>query len=228
VTCRTFATAFVVGFMLVAVRIPAAAGPPFETDDPEPVACHHVELDIAEARQGEPASSGYLWEADYGPTQDIETSIGGQPGEIELASAIRFVPETVKTPQVGFLPALTIKSDGETEVFLPFWIQKTIKRWTFFGGGGVSFGSEFTGIAITRNFPSGSNVGLEFYRENQRNPIVPAAPRLGIGWTDQYAPSQAIMVWGGRPLAPNSKYLFYVGIQAVLSPPGHATNCKGS
>jgi hypothetical protein len=84
VTFRPFATAFAVGLVLIALRNPASAGPPFETDDPEPVACHHVELDIAEARQGEPASTGYLWEADYGPTQDIETSIGGQPGEIDL------------------------------------------------------------------------------------------------------------------------------------------------
>ena len=134
----------------------------------------------------------------------------------------------MKTPQVGFLPALTIKSDGEKEIFLPFWIQKTVKRWTLFGGGGVSFGAEFTGIAVTRNFASGSSVGLEFYHENQRNPIVTGAPRLGIGWTDQYAPSQAIMVWGGRPLTPNSNYLFYIGFQAVLSPPGHAANCHGS
>jgi hypothetical protein len=228
VTCRRLATAIVVGLVLSALSSPASAGPPFETDDPEPVACHHVELDIAEARQGEPASTGYVWEADYGPTQDIETSIGGQPGEIDLATAIRFVPETVKTPQVGFLPALTIKSDGEKELFLPFWAQKTIKRWTIFGGGGASFGSEFTGVAVTRNFPSGSNVGLEFYHENRRNPTIPAAPRLGLGWTDQFAPSQAFMVWGGRSLAPNSKFLFYVGIQAVLSPAGHAPNCHGS
>ena len=223
-----FAAALVAGLLLLAPRSPARAGPPFETDDPEPVACHHVELDIAEARQGEPASTGYLWEADYGPTQGIETSIGGQPGEIEIASAIRFVPETVKTPQVGFLPALTVKSDGEKEVFLPFWFQKTIKQWTIFGGGGVSFGSEFTGIAVTRNFPSGSNVGLEFYHENERNPAIAAPPRLGLGWTDQFAPAQALMVWGGRPLAPTSRYLFYVGLQVVLAPAGHAPNCHES
>jgi hypothetical protein len=204
---------------------PALAGPPFETDDPEPVGCHSVEIDVAQARQGAPTSSGYLWEVDYGPTKNVETSIGGQPGEIDLASAIQLAPETLKTPQVGFLPALTVKSDGTKETFLPFWAQKTIKDWTIFGGGGVSHGTEFGGLALMRNFRSGSSLGFELYHESQRNPLVPESPRIGLAWIDQFEPSQALMVWGGRSLDPGSRYLFYIGFQAVLAPAHHASNC---
>lgn len=222
------AAALIGSLILIAQQSPALAGPPFETDDPEPVECHHVEIDVAQARQGEPASSGYLWEVDYGPTQNVETSIGGQPGEIELGSAIRFIPETVKTPQVGFLPAVVVKNDGKKEAFLPFWAQKTIEKWTFFGGGGVSHGTEFTGVSAMRNFQSGSSLGLELYHENQRDPTVSAAPRVGLAWVDQLGPSRALMIWGGRPLERGSNLLFYIGFQAILSPAHQASNCRDS
>jgi hypothetical protein len=207
---------------------PSAAGPPFETDDPEPVACHHVEVDVAEGRQGEPAMTGPIWEVDYGPTRNVEVSVGGAPGETEIASAIRFIPESKYLPQVGFLPAVTFKSDGSAEAFLPFWVQKSIKDWTIFGGGGVAAGNEFTGIALTRNFRSGSNLGVELYRESQREPGAAASPRIGMGWTDQISPSHALMVWAGRSFQPAPQYFFYVGVQGIFGPKGHAANCKDS
>jgi hypothetical protein len=214
--------------LLAFVTRPAAAGPPFETDDPDPVACHHVEIDVADGRQSEPAKTGPIWEADYGPTQNVEVSVGGQPGETAVASAYRFIDETKDTPEVGFLPELTVKSDGETETFLPFWAQKTTGDWTFFGGGGVSHGDAFTGITATRNFRSGSSLGIEFYHETQRNPAVPADPRVGLGWTDQLDSSHALMTWVGRTQDEPGKYFFYLGFQVIISPKGHASNCPDS
>lgn len=210
----------------IAIAHPAWAGPPFETDDPEPVDCHHVEVDLAQGRQGEPAGTGPIWEVDYGPTKNVELSIGGQGKDVELASAIRFLPETKTTPQVGFLPALTIRANGETETFLPFWAQKTIGKWTIFGGGGVSHGDEFTGITVLHNAARGSSVGVEYYHESQHHPIVPSAPRLGVGYIDQVSPSHALMFWIGRQLQPSPAYYFYIGVQGIIAPKGHASNCQ--
>jgi len=214
------------GLFFLAFAQPALAGPPFETDDPEPVECHHVEVDLAQARQGEPATTGPIWEIDYGPTKNVEVSVGGQPGETGLATAFRFLPETRYTPEVGFLPSLIVKSNGETETFLPFWAQKTIKNWTIFGGGAVSHGAEFTGITAMRNFRSGSSLGLEFYHESQRNPIVPSAPRVALGYIDQLALSRALLFWVGRQLQPNPGYFFALGFQVIIAPKGHASNCS--
>ncbi len=224
--CRLPLAALVAAIGLFAFAQPSLAGPPFETDDPEPVDCHHLEVDISQGRQGEPAATGPIWEVDYGPTKNVEVSVGGQSGERELASAIRFLPETRYTPEVGFLPSLTLKSNGETETFLPFWVQKSIKNWTIFGGGGVSREGEFTGITVMRNFRSGSSLGLEFYHESQHNPIAPTRPRLGVGYIDQLGPSRALMFWVGRQLQPNPEYFFSIGLQGIIAPKGHASNCQ--
>jgi len=203
----------------------AIAGPPFETDDPEPVDCHHVEVDIAQARQSEPVATGPVWEVDYGPTKNVELSVGGQPHEFEVGSAIRFIPESKYRPQVGILPAVSIHDGGGAETFLPIWAQKTIGEWTIFGGGGVSHGSEFTGLSAARNFRSGSSLGVEFYHESQHNPIVPAPARIGLGYVGQVGPSSAIMLWIGRALEPRGTNLLYVGFQTIISPAKRSSNC---
>src|SRR5579864_2638327 len=104
---------------------PAVAGPPYQTDDPEPVACHHVEVDYAYARQGVDAPRVQTAEVDYGPTQNVELSIATQGDDVELGSALRFISETKTRPQVSFLPAVTFKSSAAPETFLPIWVQKT-------------------------------------------------------------------------------------------------------
>jgi hypothetical protein len=212
--------------LLSAFASAAIAGPPFETDDPEPVDCHHLEVDVAQGRQSEPALTGPIWEVDYGPTKNVEVSVGGQPHETEIGSVIRFISETKDRPQIGFLPSATLESNGKVSTFLPLWAQKTLGAWTVFGGGGVSRGSEFTGLAAMRTFRSGSGVGVEFYHESQHNPIVPAAARIGIGYIDQLGPSNAITFWLGRALQPHGTSLLYVGIQTILSPAKRSSNCR--
>lgn len=199
-------------------RVPASAGPPFETDDPEPVDFHHIEIDLAEGRQGEPALTGPIWEIDYGPVHNVEISAAGQPDELQLAGAFRFVHESKDFPEIGFLPEVTVKSDGEKETFLPFWGQKTIGAFTVFGGGGVSHGDEFTGATVMRNFISGSGIGVEYYHESQHNPLVPVAPRFAVGYVDQQGPSHALMFWIGRQLTPQPGYYFYAGVQQIIAP----------
>lgn len=203
----------------------AMAGPPFETDDPEPVECHHVEVDVAQGRQGEPVATGPIWEVDYGPAKNVELSVGGQPHETEIGSAIRFIPESKGVPQIGILPAVTIQNDGKAETFFPIWAQKTIGAWTIFGGGGVSFGSEFTGLSATRNLRSGSSLGAEFYHESQRNPTVPAPARIGIGYVDQVSPTNAIMLWAGRALQPHGTSLLYIGFQTTIGTAKQSSSC---
>ena len=208
----------------------AFAGPPFETDDPVPVACHNIEVDIAQARQGsDMATSTPTGEIDYGPTQNIEVSIAGQSGEVQLGSALRFVTENATRPQVAFLPSITFKSDGTSETFLPIWLQKSWGPWTAFGGGGISQNIVFSGVALQHDLPGGSALGVEFFHSRPRSPAGEFRTNFNVGYTYQIGERHAIMLAVGRSLIHSSaRVLFYAGYQVIVAPHGHAANCTSN
>jgi hypothetical protein len=214
-------------FAYVVTADPAIAGQPYETDDPEPVACHHVEVDLQYSRQGPNPSTAPSVEIDYGPIQNVELSVAAQRGETELGAAIRFVPETKSSPQIGFLPDVVLKSDGSSETFLPIWIQKTTGKWTFYGGSGVSQGYVSSGITAQFTPSARSSFGVEFFTDNARTAAETSQPRFNLGYTDQLDEGHAIMLSAGHNFGPDSHYTFYVGYQVIFAPKGHASNCRG-
>lgn len=220
-----WAVAVCLAFVWASAASPAQAGPPYETDDPEPVACHHLEVDVAQARQGIDAGTSPTYEVDYGPTQNIELSVAGQRGELQLGSALRFISETKSRPQVAFLPALTFHSDGTKETLLPIWLQKTVKQWTAFGGTAVSQSSTFSGIALIRNFRSGSSLGAEFFRESPRHAAPDPVLKFNLGYTAQLDETHALMFSAGRAFGSAPRFTFYLGYQVIVAPRAHAANC---
>jgi len=141
----------------------AWAGPPYETDDPEPTAYRHYEIyvlttgDVDASR----AVSGQLpsLEVNYGLMPNVQFSVAlpfaaasapGMPfasgfGDMEVGVKVRFVQERDGAPQVAFYPSVDLPTGnaraglggGLPRVFLPLWAQKTNGAWTYFGGGGV-------------------------------------------------------------------------------------------
>lgn len=137
------------------------AGPPFLTDDPEPVEYQHHELYIASQQaQTSKGTIGTLphLEYNYGVAPDLQfhiivpyafSSPADSPrqnglGDIELGAKYRFLQETDSCPMVGIFP-LVITPTGEAEkglgngtaqVFLPIWLQKKWGDWQSYGGGG--------------------------------------------------------------------------------------------
>lgn len=142
----------------------ALAGPPFLTDDPEPVDLHHWEFYIFGT--GDHASSrdftvnGPAIELNYGVLPDTQlhlvaplTTVGSADastqsgfGDMELGIKYRFVHETADTPQIGIFPMAELPTgdsqrglgNGRTWFRLPLWIQKSWGPWTSYGGGGVA------------------------------------------------------------------------------------------
>ena len=137
------------------------AGPPYVTDDPEPVEYKHWEVYLATQTTHEPDSTAGTLphvEVNYGALPDVQlhviaplafSSSSGSSrnfgyGDTELGIKYRFQEETVSTPQLGIFPIVELptgstKKDlgsGHTQVFLPLWIQKKIGEWTTYGGGG--------------------------------------------------------------------------------------------
>ncbi len=149
--------------ILFFIFIPATAwsGPPFVTDDPEPVKYRHGELYISsiytESRDGKTGTLPHL-EFNYGIIPDVQFHIlvpfafshpdGGSTsyglGDTELGLKYRFVQESEKIPQIGVFPLMHLPTgdsdrglgSGYLSAFLPLWLQKSRGPWTTYGGGG--------------------------------------------------------------------------------------------
>src|SRR5208282_335813 len=141
----------------------AAAGPPFQTDDPEPVPYQHFEfytLSTGTAIRGDTSGVGPAWEFNYGivPNGQIhiiaplafDSPAGGRSqfgyGDTELGFKYRFIDEdkSGSRPMVGVYPLVELPTGntnlglgaGNMRAYFPLWIQKSFGDWTTYGGGG--------------------------------------------------------------------------------------------
>jgi hypothetical protein len=136
------------------------AGPPFQTDDPEPVEYKHWEYYISSINSLQHNSfSGTLphFEVNYGLIRNVQvhlllplnyTLMQHQNmhygyGYTELGMKYRFIQETDHSPQVGVFPILEIPTvpanefnNGRVQLYLPIWVQKSWDKLTTYGGGG--------------------------------------------------------------------------------------------
>ena len=142
----------------------AMAGPPFITDDPEPVDYQHWEINAFVAGgqvHNEKSGAAPGLEVNYGALPDVQLHIimpiaydqisGGNVhygyGDTELGVKYRFINPGKDDwwPQVGVFPLLEVPTGnaskglgatGEAREFLPIWLQKDFGEWTTYGGGG--------------------------------------------------------------------------------------------
>jgi len=157
---KFFRCLFGVSVDLLLVNV-ACAGPPFQTDDPEPVDVGEHELYIAmeQTRTSDDISgSRPLAELNYGPVPDLQIGIGipyefNNPnhgateqglGDIEVSAKYRFLQEENDHPMVSFFPLVVFPTgdsdiglgNGKPQIFLPIWLQKNWGDWQSNGGGG--------------------------------------------------------------------------------------------
>ncbi|MDR3581200.1 MAG: transporter [Oryzomonas sp.] len=149
--------------LCVAVHVPPAAwaGPPFITDDPEPVEYHHGEFYAAsQYANNKDGKVGTLphFEFNYGVLPQVQLHLlvplafdhpNGGPtmyglGDTEVGVKYRFIRESETTPQIGIFPLVHAPTgdkdrglgNGHVPVFFPLWLQKSRGPWTTYGGGG--------------------------------------------------------------------------------------------
>lgn len=137
------------------------AGPPFKTDDAEPVDYGHYEMFIA-AEQAKTADgtagSRPLIEVNYGAAPDLQLSVSvpfdfDSPshgssqygmGDVELSAKYRLIQETETRPMISIFPRVVLQTgdadknlgNGATQYFLPVWLEKKWGDWQSYGGGG--------------------------------------------------------------------------------------------
>ena len=158
-------SAVVAGWCLAVVFVPAAAtaGPPFRTDDPEPVDYKHWEFysfstgthvngDMSAVLPGFEFNYGLIPNGQlhivaataFDAPADSPTRFGY--GDTELGFKYRFIEEDKDgaRPQVGTFPLVELPTGnqdrglgaGHVRAFLPLWVQKSFGEWTTYGGGG--------------------------------------------------------------------------------------------
>ena len=150
-------------FALLAVALPmgALAGPPFLTDDPDPVDHRHNEIYVfstMDFSDGQSATSGPAFEYNRGVWPDVQFHVVlplseyAAPGienvglgDTEVGIKYRFVQEGQRRPMIGIFPMIELASgnasrglgNGRTWYHLPIWLQKSSGSWTTYGGGGI-------------------------------------------------------------------------------------------
>ena len=151
-------------FLLVALCLSpcvAWAGPPFLTDDPDPVDYQHLEvipyylLDRArddESLQGPAVDLSYgIWPEAHLNIQGGFTRAlpeGGSAeygfGDLRIALKQRFVTETDDRPEIALYPAVIFPTgsaakglgNGQVSYQFPIWLEKNWGSWSSYGGGG--------------------------------------------------------------------------------------------
>jgi hypothetical protein len=149
--------------LLLLTAGPVLAGPPFTTDDPEPVDLGHWEIyGFTAGTQVRGDTGGTLagMEINYGAAPNLQlhliaplafdrtsgSALQAGIGDVELGAKYRLITpgEDDWYPQVGIFPLLEIPSGdshrslgaGKMQIFLPVWLQKDFGDWTTYGGGG--------------------------------------------------------------------------------------------
>ena len=175
--CRCYPVLLVTFLLLVVGAGPAFAGPPFQTDDPDPVPYRHFETYAFELSDGTRAGGTALefpaWELNWGAIPNVQLHIvvpmatnfppANGPvnfgiGDTELGVKYRFIKETKYRPEIGIFPFLELPTGnssrglgvGRTWYRLPLWVQKSWGPWTTYGGGG----------AVVVHAPGYSNYGF--------------------------------------------------------------------
>lgn len=140
----------------------ALAGPPYDTDDPEPVGFRCWEFYLSShSNYNTIFSQGTLphFEVNYGVVKNVQLhllvpmafyeGIAGKLnygiGDIEVGVKFRFIQETKYIPQIGIFPLCEIPAgnpsaelgNGTAQYFIPLWIQKSFGgKWLTYGGYG--------------------------------------------------------------------------------------------
>ncbi len=142
---------------------PAAAGPPYLNDDPDPTDVGHWEIYNFAVGAGAPGSldgqAGF--DLNYGVAKDLQLTavlplafdnarsfavegLRAGPGDVELAVKYRFLHQSddTWTPDVAVFPRLFAPTadrrfgSGRFGLLLPVWAEKDFGPWSVFGGGG--------------------------------------------------------------------------------------------
>jgi hypothetical protein len=156
------ATLLLLGAVLFALPGTVWAGPPFVTDDPDPLplhtgefysfaaGTHAVDENVVDAAPAIEVNYSFLENTFFHAVVPFSyTDPSGEPsayglGDVELGFKWRFVEQSRWLPDIGVFPFLELPTgdegrglgNGRPQALLPLWLGKEWGRWKVYGGGG--------------------------------------------------------------------------------------------
>lgn len=208
----------------------ALAGPPYQTDDPEPTDLGHWEIYnflTADGRAGEIDGALGL-DLNYGAAKGLQltatlpVALAREPskgwrvgnGELELGAKYRFIDDEEGGWQAAIFPRIILPTAAQglgrnrARFLLPLWVQKDMGKTSVFGGGGYEINPGIdnrdfwqAGVAITHDFSDRLSLGTEV---SWQSPDVRGGDsRLGVnlGLTQKLGGPFALLLAGGPSLS---------------------------
>lgn len=182
-TCRRVAIGLAASGAMTTAAI---AGPPYETDDPEPTELGKWEIYLFSGGDGHGGNfdGAAGLDLNYGPVSNVQLTAtlpiaishdeqgwrAGR-GNVEVGVKYRIFDDPDRGLSLAIFPRAilpTASDAGKTRLLLPIWGQKEFGRWKAFGGGGIelnpgSGNRDFWtgGLALTRQVAPGTSLGGE-------------------------------------------------------------------
>lgn len=252
----------------------APAGPPFRTDDPEPVEPGHYEFyTFSTMNRHKEDVQAILpgFEFNYGAAPGIQLHIiaplirdeqlngASSPdpyaatynyGDTELGAKIRFTDEDRDgwLPQIGIYPLYEAPTGnkydntgkGHGSAYLPLWLQKSLGRYTWFGGGGYwinpgtstnripgpsqvtttihNYNYWFAGVGFLYDITSALHVGSEMFHQSHSTDQPDGIDQTGfnIGGIWDATENDHLMASAGRGIVNathTNMFSYYVAYQ---------------
>ncbi|HUX64063.1 transporter [Sulfuricella sp.] len=235
-------------YCMACLSIPALAGPPYRTDDPEPVEYQHHEFYIATQQiKTADGRAGTLphFEFNYGSAPDVMLHIiapvafsspadGPRQrglGDVEFGVKYRFMQETDSRPMVGTFPILVTHTgnadkglgNGDTQIFLPIWLQKKWGEWQSYGGGGYWINRApdtknywFFGWQVQKELSEHLTLGGEIFHNTEQVAGQGSSTGFNLGGSYNFDEHKHLLFSAGKGLTNvdnTNKFSSYVGYQ---------------
>ena len=192
--------------LAIGAAAPAWAGPPYDTDDPDPTDLRHWEIYnfVGGVRTGGAFDGSAGFDLNYGAMPGVQLTatlpldfVRGPAantgfGAVELAVKYRFVHSEKAGFSIAAFPRLILPTarggSGKTALLLPLWASKEIGHWSLFGGGGYAINPGTgnrnywqCGAALTHDVTARLQLGAEATHHGPDASGVRPTTTLGVG-----------------------------------------------
>jgi len=221
---------WVAAFALAGAASAAVAGPPYQTDDPEPTELRHWEIynfvDFG-GRGGTIDGEGGL-DLNYGAAKGVQLTatlpigfahspgVGWRAGsgDVELGAKYRFLDDEKGGWQAAVFPRVILPTStkdlggNRVRLLLPLWVQKDLGKTALFGGGGYEINpgpgnKDFwvAGAAVTHDFSDRLSLGSEVYWKSADTRGGDSTTGLDIGLIRKLGGPFSLLLAGGPSLS---------------------------
>jgi Putative MetA-pathway of phenol degradation len=238
---RWLAGFFVLLVMAFLLDATASAGPPFLTDDPDPVPFRHYEAYLF-STVDRSADSRVLqvpaFEFNIGAAPNLQLHLvapcvslhpGGAYGigDVEAGAKYRFVAEASRRPEIGIFPMLELPTgdsqrglgNGRTWARLPLWVQKSAGPWTTYGGAGYIINRApgmkdafFAGWLVQRQITKRLTLGTEVFHQTATSVDAGQETFVDGGGYFQIAEGLDLLFMSGHSATGESHVIGYLGL----------------